>query len=62
MRYKDLPESPNVVDRRGRREPETFKEELDRATREPQPERGRPDPTSDLAKQLGVDEPTLKQG
>jgi hypothetical protein len=61
MNLKGLPESRNVADRRGRREPQTFNEQLELALEEPQPERGPPDPTSDLAKKLGVDEPILNR-
>lgn len=56
MRTDDLPESKNVADRRGKKEPQTLQEHIDRNSQEPQPERGAPDPTSPLAKQLGVDD------
>lgn len=49
-----LPDSPNVADRRGQPEPQTLQEHIDRAQREPQPERGPPDVDSDLAKSLGA--------
>lgn len=52
--YEDLPESQNVADRRGQPEPQTLQEHIDRAQREPQPERGPPDVDSDLAKSLGA--------
>lgn len=56
MRWEDLPESNMVADRRGKKKPQTFKEQLQEGQSEPQPERGAPDPTSDLAKVLGVDD------
>jgi hypothetical protein len=61
MNVDDIPPSKNVADRRGRRQPQTFNEQLELALGEPQPERGPPDPTSDLAKKLGVDEPILNR-
>lgn len=55
MRTEDLPESNNVADRRNKPKPVTLQDHIDQAEAEPQPERGAPDPTSDLAKSLGVD-------
>lgn len=55
MRIDDLPESNYVADRRNKPQPQTLQEHIDQAQAEPQPERGTPDPTSDLAKRLGVD-------
>lgn len=56
MKWQDLPESKMVVDRRGKPEPQTLKEMQEAGQQEPQPERGPPDPTSKLAKRLGVDD------
>lgn len=56
MKWEDLPESKMVADRRGKKKPETFTEQLAEGQSEPQPERGPPDPTNPLAKQLGVDD------
>lgn len=54
--FDDIPPSPNVVDRRGKKEPVTLSEYVESNMQEKQPERGKPDPTSDLAKSLGVDD------
>lgn len=56
MKLDDLPESKMVADRRGKKPAETLAEMQEQAANEPQPERGKPDPTSDLAKALGVDD------
>lgn len=56
MRIDDLPESNMVADRRNQPKAETFEQMAEQAASEPQPERGPPDPTSDLAKSLGVDQ------
>lgn len=56
MKLDDLPESRMVADRRGKKPVETLAEMIEQAANEPQPERGKPDPTSGLAKSLGVDD------
>lgn len=55
MRDSDLPESNNIADRRNKPSPVTLQDHINQAQAEPQPERGAPDPTSDLARSLGVD-------
>jgi hypothetical protein len=56
MQDKDLPESKNVVDRRGKKEPQTLQEHIDANQQEPQPERGAPYADSDMAKDLGIND------
>lgn len=55
MRTDDLPLSKNVVDRRGIPEPKTLNEHIQANAQEPQPERGKPESDSALARSLGVD-------
>lgn len=62
MRWEDLPESKNVADRRGVREPETLSEVMEQGSQEPKPERGVPYYDSDLAKQAGIGDLTKKPG
>lgn len=54
MKTDDLPESKNLVDRRGKPEPKTLNEHIARAGQEAQPDPVTPDPNSTLARQAGV--------
>jgi hypothetical protein len=56
VKWRDLPESQHFVDRRGKRKAETMREQQEEGLSEAQPDRGPPDPTSDLAKKLGVND------
>jgi len=56
MKTKDLPESKNVADRRGKKEPQTLNEHIEANQQEPQPERGAPYADSDLARDLGIND------